>query len=112
MDFIAEVERSLRILDGGVLVISAKEGVQLQTKIIFDTLLRLRIPTIIFVNKIDRDGVHIEKLYKDLSSKLSPNFILMEKLKINEGSFEIVNIDEDINFREKFYSSLLDLNWG
>lgn len=112
MDFIAEVERSLRILDGAVLVISAKEGVQLQTKIIFDTLLRLRIPTIIFVNKIDRDGVHIEKLYKDLSSKLSPNFILMEKLKINEGSFEIVNIDEDINFREKFYSSLLDLNWG
>lgn len=110
MDFIAEVERSLRILDGAVLVISAKEGVQLQTKIIFDTLLRLRIPTIIFVNKIDRDGVNIEKLYKDLSSKLSPNFILMEKLKINEGSFEIVSIDEDINFREKFYSSLLDLN--
>ena len=53
-DFIAEVERVLSVLDGAVLVISAVEGVQAQTRVLMRTLQRLRIPTLIFVNKIDR----------------------------------------------------------
>jgi ribosomal protection tetracycline resistance protein len=55
-DFIAEVERSLRVLDGVILVISAVEGVQAQTRILMRTLTRLRIPALLFVNKIDRAG--------------------------------------------------------
>ena len=55
-DFIAEVERVLSILDGAVLVISAVEGVQAQTRVLMRTLQRLKIPTLIFVNKIDRAG--------------------------------------------------------
>src|SRR5215831_14181855 len=55
-DFIAEVERVLSVLDGAVLVISAVEGVQPQSRILMRALRRLRIPTIIFVNKIDRMG--------------------------------------------------------
>jgi ribosomal protection tetracycline resistance protein len=55
-DFIAEVERVLSVLDGAVLVISAVEGVQAQTRVLMRTLQRLRIPTLIFVNKIDRRG--------------------------------------------------------
>src|SRR5689334_861050 len=53
-DFIAEVERVLSVLDGAVLVISAVEGVQAQTRLLFRALQRLRVPTLIFVNKIDR----------------------------------------------------------
>ena len=53
-DFIAEVERVLSVLDGAVLVISAVEGVQPQTRILMRALQRLRIPTLLFVNKIDR----------------------------------------------------------
>ena len=53
-DFIAEVERVLSVLDGAVLVISAVEGVQAQTRVLMRTLRRLGIPTLIFVNKIDR----------------------------------------------------------
>src|SRR6201996_8528732 len=53
-DFIAEVERVLSVLDGAVLVISAVEGVQPQTRVLLRALRRLRIPTLIFVNKIDR----------------------------------------------------------
>ena len=57
-DFIAEVERVLSVLDGAVLVISAVEGVQAQTRVLMRTLQRLRIPTLIFVNKIeDRKSV-------------------------------------------------------
>jgi ribosomal protection tetracycline resistance protein len=55
-DFIAEVERVLSVLDGAVLVVSAVEGVQPQTRILMRALRRLCIPTIIFVNKIDRVG--------------------------------------------------------
>lgn len=52
-DFIAEVERSLAVLDGAVLVVSAAAGVQAQTRVLFRALRRLGIPVIIFVNKID-----------------------------------------------------------
>ena len=55
-DFIAEVERVLALLDGAVLVVSAVEGVQAQTRVLARALKRLSIPTVIFVNKIDRRG--------------------------------------------------------
>src|SRR5438046_4491968 len=55
-DFIAEVERVLSVLDGAVLVISAVEGVQPQTRILMRALQRLRVPTLVFVTKIDRPG--------------------------------------------------------
>src|SRR5829696_8336291 len=61
-DFIAEVERSLSVLDGAVLMISAVEGVQAQTRVLMRALRRLRIPTLIFVNKIDRAGARYESL--------------------------------------------------
>jgi ribosomal protection tetracycline resistance protein len=59
-DFIAEVERALGVLDGAVLVVSALEGVQAQTRVLMRTLRRLRIPTLVFVNKTDRRGARYE----------------------------------------------------
>ena len=61
-DFIAEVERVLSVLDGAVLVISAVEGVQAQTRVLMRTLQRLKIPTLLFVNKIDRGGADPERV--------------------------------------------------
>src|SRR5712664_1408702 len=55
-DFIAEVERTLAVLDGAVLVISAVEGVQAQTRVLMRALRRPGLPMLIFVNKIDRGG--------------------------------------------------------
>ena len=54
MDFLAEVYRSLAVLDGAILVISAKDGVQAQTRILFHALRKMNIPTVIFINKIDQ----------------------------------------------------------
>lgn len=76
-DFIAEVERVLSVLDGAVLVISAVEGVQAQTRVLMRTLQRLHIPTLMFVNKIDRGGAHDERVLRDLAEKLTPAMIPM-----------------------------------
>ena len=68
-DFIAEVERVLNVLDGAVLVISAVEGVQSQTRILMRTLRRLRIPTLIFVNKIDRAGADHDRALRSATQE-------------------------------------------
>ena len=60
-DFIAEVERVLNVLDGAVLVVSGVEGVQPQTRVLMRTLKRLRIPTLVFVNKLDRPTADFER---------------------------------------------------
>jgi ribosomal protection tetracycline resistance protein len=70
-DFIAEVERVLSVLDGAVLVISAVEGVQPQTRVLMRALQRLRVPTLIFVNKIDRRGADCERVLQAVSERLS-----------------------------------------
>src|SRR3954471_6947760 len=64
-DFIAEVERVLSVLDGAVLVVSAVEGVQAQTRILMRTLQRLSIPTLIFVNKVDRRGADPARVLRE-----------------------------------------------
>lgn len=76
-DFIAEVERVLSILDGAVLVISAVEGVQAQTRVLMRALQRLHIPTVIFVNKIDRRGAQHEPLLRSIAERLSPAIMPM-----------------------------------
>ncbi|MFF1917944.1 GTP-binding protein [Streptomyces sp. NPDC058239] len=76
-DFIAEVERVLNVLDGAVLVISAVEGVQAQTRVLMRTLQRLRIPTLIFVNKVDRGGAQDESVLRSISEKLTPAVLAM-----------------------------------
>ena len=63
-DFIAEVERVLGVLDGAVLVVSAVEGVQPQTRVLMRALRRMRLPTLIFVNKIDRGGADPDRVVR------------------------------------------------
>ena len=77
-DFIAEVERALSVLDGAVLVISAVEGVQPQTRLLMRTLDRLRIPTLLFVNKVDRVGARYDDLLADIRRLLTPAAVPME----------------------------------
>ena len=67
-DFIAEVERVLAVLDGAVLVVSAVEGVQAQTRVLLRTLRRLKIPTLIFVNKTDRRGADPDRVLAELNT--------------------------------------------
>src|SRR5689334_14016618 len=76
-DFIAEVERVLSVLDGCVLVLSAVEGVQPQTRILMRALQRLEVPTLIFVNKVDRVGADVGRVLESVTRRLSPDVLLM-----------------------------------
>ncbi|HEY1320823.1 MAG TPA: translation factor GTPase family protein, partial [Streptosporangiaceae bacterium] len=76
-DFIAEVERVLSVLDGAVLVVSAVEGVQAQTRVLMRALRRLGIPTLIFVNKIDSAGAAASRMLEDIREKLTPQVTAM-----------------------------------
>ncbi|TLS40699.1 TetM/TetW/TetO/TetS family tetracycline resistance ribosomal protection protein [Streptomyces montanus] len=80
-DFIAEVERVLSVLDGAVLVLSAVEGVQAQTRVLMRTLRRLGIPTLIFVNKIDRAGARYADLLESISRRLTPAIVPMGEVR-------------------------------
>jgi ribosomal protection tetracycline resistance protein len=76
-DFIAEVERVLGVLDGAVLVVSAVEGVQPQTLVLMRALRRLRVPTLIFVNKVDRAGADCDRVLAGIAERLTPSVVAM-----------------------------------
>jgi len=97
-DFIAEVERVLGVLDGAVLVVSAVEGVQPQTPLLFRALRRLRVPTLIFVNKIDRAGADDGRILAAMSRRLAPGMIPMgtaRGLGTKAATFEPGSADDD-----------------
>ena len=80
-DFVAEVERALSVLDGVVLVVSAVEGVQPQTRILWRALQRLRVPTLFFVNKIDRRGASDERVLAGIAERLTAAIVPMGSVR-------------------------------
>src|SRR5205809_3884240 len=80
-DFIAEVERALRVLDGAVLVLSAVEGVQAQTRLLMRALQRLRVPTLLYVNKIDRGGADEVRVLEQVARRLTPAIVPMGTIR-------------------------------
>ncbi|MEU7575541.1 translation factor GTPase family protein [Micromonospora sp. NPDC049240] len=69
-DFIAEVERSLAVLDAAVLVVSSVEGVQPQTVAIWRALRRIGVPTVFFLNKVDRRGADVDRVAAQVRRRL------------------------------------------
>ncbi len=90
MDFIAEVERSLSVLDGVVLVVSAREGVQQQTRVLFEKLKAMRIPTIFFINKIDRTGASCEGTLAEIARRLTPHVLPLQAATVLPGEEPVI----------------------
>ncbi|MFI0738994.1 GTP-binding protein [Streptomyces sp. NPDC021100] len=109
-DFIAEVERALGVLDGAVLVLSAVEGVQAQTRVLMKTLRRLGLPTLVFVNKIDRTGAREAETLSAIRTRLTPRIVPMNTVhaigtrdaRTLPGSFD------DPAFRERVAEALAE----
>jgi ribosomal protection tetracycline resistance protein len=106
-DFIAEVERVLGVLDGAVLVISAVEGVQPQTRVLMRVLQRLRIPTLLFVNKIDRRGAQYDTLLASIADLLTPHILALGDVR-GPGTPSAAFVPFDDARDETFRAALLD----
>ncbi len=85
VDFSADVERILSVIDAAILVISAVEGIQAHTETLWTALKVHKIPTLIFINKIDRIGANTENVLDEIHKELTKNTIQLQQT-INEGS--------------------------
>lgn len=110
IDFVAEVERSMSVLDCAIMVVSGVEGVEAQTHQIYKSLSENNIPTIVFVNKMDRLGASLSKVKEDFDSNFQGKFIYINKVEKDKivdfsneelaeqlAEFDEVSLDKYIN---------------
>ncbi len=88
VDFTAEVERSLRVLDGAIAILGAVEGVEPQTEAVWRQADKYRVPRIVFVNKMDRTGADFEECINQLRSKLRANPVPVQLPLGSEDRFQ------------------------
>src|SRR5467141_2675837 len=95
VDFTAEVERSLRVLDGAILVFDSVAGVQPQTETVWRQANKYQVPRICFVNKMDRVGANFENVVKEIRTKLGANawpvLIPLGKEDHIRGQIDVIN---------------------
>ena len=123
VDFSAEVERAINVLDGAILVISGVEGLEAQTYTIWRALQEKNVPVIIFINKMDRQGADFDRVVAELQTNLNvPTMTLKHVIRNNNGELKIENskiediIEElsmvDDEVLEKYLNSEnIDGNW-
>ena len=78
VDFTAEVERSLRVLDGGVVVFSAREGVEAQSETVWRQADRYKVPRVAFINKMDREGADFYGTLDEIRQRLESNPVAVQ----------------------------------
>ena len=99
VDFSAEMERTLKVLDYAVLVISGADGVQGHTRTLWRLLKLYQVPVFLFINKMDQDGTDKEKLLAELKKRLSDNCVdfTWEKSDLQSQFLEDVSVcDEEL----------------
>lgn len=84
VDFTAEVERSLRVLDGGVVVFSAREGVEAQSETVWRQADKYHVPRIAFINKMDREGANFESVLEQIEKRLGARPVSIQ-IPVGEG---------------------------
>lgn len=116
IDFASEVDRSLSVLDAVIVVISAKEGVQAHTLNIWESIKERKLPVLVFFNKIDRDGVDIESIFKefqkDLNTKLFTINIpeILNQEEINLIDFKDANQLNDTTIFDHSLENLAEID--
>jgi elongation factor G len=90
VDFTAEVERCLRVLDGAVVVFSAREGVEAQSETVWRQADRYKVPRIAFINKLDREGADFQGVFEEIGSRLAAHPIAIQ-IPVGQGPPHVAN---------------------
>lgn len=90
VDFTAEVERSLRVLDGGVVVFSAREGVEAQSETVWRQADKYRVPRLAFINKLDREGADFEAVFEEIGTRLNARPVALQ-IPVGQGPAHTAN---------------------
>ena len=85
VDFTAEVERSLRVLDGAVVIFSAVEGVEAQSETVWRQAAKYHVPRLCFINKMDRIGAEFERVYTEIEERLMESNPIPIQIPIGAG---------------------------
>lgn len=112
VDFIAEVERSLMILDVAILVISAVEGIQSQTELLLEALKSTKTKTIVFINKLDRQGSYSQEIIAELKQRYFPSLCVITQPQ-NEGEKDcsVLSLSfSDANSLLQLYEQLAEID--
>ncbi len=111
-DFISEVERAMWALDGAILIVSAVEKVEAQTEILFKTLQKNFVPTLVFVNKMDRENADLEGTVSSIKKLLSPcvfDVLNTEDCLLTFSEFDENILEKYINKEQISASDLLNV---
>lgn len=118
IDFTAEVQRSLRVLDGGVVVFDAVQGVEPQSETVWRQADRYSVPRICFVNKMDRTGASFERTIESIRSRLGANPLTLQLPIGSESSFkgvidlltdQAIYYDDELGREERYAEVPADL---
>jgi len=102
VDFTVEVERSLRVLDGAIIILCGVGGVEAQTETVWRQADRYNVPRIVYINKMDRIGVDLDKAIEDLSKRLNARPLVIQ-----------IPLGKEDNFRGVIdLVRMKELSWG
>lgn len=112
VDFAAEMERAISVLDYAIMIISAVDGIEGHTETVWELLRKYHVPTFIFMNKVDRDEVDINGLMEDIQKHFSMNALLVtEPITKNSISDEILEwiAERDEKLLDQYLDGNIDL---
>lgn len=120
IDFSTEMERTIQIMDYAIIIVSSVEGVQGHTKTVWNLLRKYAIPTMFFINKLDRVGADKDKIIKEIKRDLTKDIYYMNDNFIKNNSNDTIannlitidrlNLDEElIEFISEYDDNLLEL---
>ncbi len=109
IDFSSEMERSIRILDCCIIVISASSGIQAHTETLWKLLRKNNIPTIFFINKLDITGADFDRICESIATFFTNDTLIMAKPSYNNYDFySIVNLFDDNSFAPEVIDKIVE----
>ncbi len=108
IDFSAEMERTLQILDYAILIISGADGVQGHTETLWKLLKRYQIPVFLFINKMDQTGVEQAPVFEELKKRLNSNCVVFQNQEDTEEFLENIAVCDEVLLEQYFETGQIE----